>query len=159
MSENNGQNGSNQNSSNQNGSANGKHGPESLGGKQRSLENLKPPWPKGVSGNPDGRPKGRKSFASAVRRALAKQHGEAGSEETRMDALAESAVLRAISGEAEFAKIVLDRTDPKPKQTPDITINNMPSDLSADYLRLVRESRLSDLVPSNGTENGSGGNN
>jgi hypothetical protein len=43
--------------------------------RQRQLAGLKPPWPKGVSGNPGGRPK--IDLASEIAKAVFEQNAEA----------------------------------------------------------------------------------
>jgi hypothetical protein len=50
-----------------------------ISGHQRSLQNLRPPWQKGVSGNPAGRPKGaRNNLAETFLADLAKDWAENG---------------------------------------------------------------------------------
>ena len=72
------------------------------------LENLRP-WPKGVSGNPGGRPKG--IVGRAVLRQLRKR-AETG--ETNLDAVARAQVHKAIKGDTRAAEFVRDSVDGRP---------------------------------------------
>ena len=64
-------------------------------------ENLRPPWPKGVSGNPKGRPK-QKSFEQLVREKMNKKIKDI--EETRIERLAEMFVNDLVTsrGDKDF---------------------------------------------------------
>ena len=76
--------------------------------KQR-LKNLKP-WPKGVSGNPGGRPKG--IFGKAALRQLRKR---AENGETNLEALIGAQVLKAIhKGDTRAAEFLRDTVDGRP---------------------------------------------
>ena len=68
-----------------------------------SLANLKP-WPKGVSGNPGGRPKGS-SVTAHLLRMLAANDGQLA------ERIAEIIIERALQGDFKFAKEVVDRAD------------------------------------------------
>ena len=83
---------------------------------QRSLENLRP-FPKGVSGNPAGRPKGL-SLLARINAELAKPAGttEGGRPLTQADVIAEGLVRRAASGDLEAIKLVLAYIEGKPAQ-------------------------------------------
>lgn len=67
--------------------------------------NLKP-WPKGVSGNPKGRPK-KKSFEQIVSEKLDLEVRPGESAETRMERIAEEFVLRVLKGSRDdFAHFI-----------------------------------------------------
>lgn len=64
----------------------------------KSLANLRPPWKKGESGNPKGRPKGSKnSFESIVRAKLAEEVPGAADGTTKLDVLAEIFVSQLLN--------------------------------------------------------------
>ena len=71
-------------------------------------ENLRP-WPKGVSGNPGGRPKG--IVGKAVLREL-RRPAEKG--QTKLQALAGAQVDKAIQGDTRAAEFVRDSVDGRP---------------------------------------------
>jgi hypothetical protein len=93
------------------------------GGRQRRIENLRPPWPKGVSGNPGGRPK-RQPVSEALAR-LADQlfpgdkrgrtYAEVAAD--RQFCLAASTKKGSTSAFSEIA----DRIEGKPRQSIDMT--------------------------------------
>lgn len=86
-----------------NGNGNGKHR------KNTGLSNLMPPWPKGVTGNPNGRPKGPslKAVMDAELMSLMPD-----GKMTRGEALIKAALVKAIKGDPRFAKLVLERVFP-----------------------------------------------
>ncbi len=65
-----------------------------------------PPWPKGVSGNPGGRPKGTSLF-DAIQRELVKENGD--DKVLRAAAKAYAKMLK--SGSFNHAKEVMERQD------------------------------------------------
>ena len=65
--------------------------------------NLRPPWRKGESGNPKGRPSNRKLFEEALGRAVV-EHAEA---------IVEALVRRAIEGDGRMMAALLDRLVPR----------------------------------------------
>jgi len=65
--------------------------------------NLRPPWPKGVSGNPRGRPSYRALFEEALARAVTEN----------AEALVEALVSRALAGDAAMMRALLDRLAPR----------------------------------------------
>ena len=69
-------------------------------GKEKRLLNLRP-FPKGVSGNPGGRPKGD-GVTGAIRRLVA--------EGNTSDQIASVIVANALKGDIDFLKVLLDRT-------------------------------------------------
>ena len=65
---------------------------------EKSLANLRPPWKKGESGNPKGRPKGSKnSFESIVRRKLDEPVPGKDDGTTKLDVLAEIFVSQLLN--------------------------------------------------------------
>ena len=94
-------------------------------GRQRQLDAIRPhQWRKGVSGNPRGRPKGP-SFATIARQLLNEPVlgrdgqpliGPDGEPITRLHALAEAVIRRALKGSSTDLIELLARIDPKPKQ-------------------------------------------
>jgi hypothetical protein len=65
------------------------------------------PWPKGVSGNPAGRPKGVASISAAFNRILTREQAER---------IAQRIVDMAEAGDLKAADMVLDRMEGKPLQ-------------------------------------------
>lgn len=90
-------------------------------------------WKSGQSGNPAGRPKGAKDgVAACLRRVLAKKANSLTPDDikraklvttkaTVADVVAAVATHKAIKGSARHLQIVLDFTEPKPKQTHELT--------------------------------------
>lgn len=105
---------------------------------ERSLENLRPPWKPGESGNPGGRPK-REPLDAQLRAALeAVEAGGkplAGGKRVR-DAIADVVLERALEGDIRFIRELFDRAYGLPKQTIDVNaavkgyaVGNSPDDL------------------------------
>lgn len=69
------------------------------------------PWPKGVSGNPGGRPK-TLPVADAIKAELAKKKGKV----ENAQLIAKKLVELAIAGDLEAIKILADRAEGKPMQ-------------------------------------------
>ncbi len=74
----------------------------------RSLENLKPPWKAGQSGNPKGRP-ATKPFKTALLKAVNKAMGD----ETKLKEIANALVKQALKGNVQAIKEIGDRLDGK----------------------------------------------
>lgn len=106
-----------------------KGGPTTAAGKKRSLANLKPPWEKGVSANPNGRPKGSslstllkmmcdapaKSMPSVM--AAAKEYGLVMTGTTTIgDVLNQIVVLGAMSGNDKKLELLFERVEGKVTQ-------------------------------------------
>lgn len=81
---------------------------------RKQVRNLKP-WPKGVSGNPGGRPK-RTTLTDALRELLAAQVPGDPEGRTHSDAIAEVLVKRALKGDVQAAREIADRTEGRPRQ-------------------------------------------
>lgn len=79
------------------------------GEKSKQKQGLKPPWPKGVSGNPKGKPKGCLNKATRAAQVLLK--GEA-------EALTRKAVELALEGDTTALRLCLERLIPACKENP-----------------------------------------
>lgn len=90
-------------------------------------KNLKPPFKKGESGNPNGRPKGQRNYATIYREALqniAKAKGMTPDEiETYMEQVG---LDKAMNGDYKFWQDVRDRIHGKPTQGIDHTTGGEP---------------------------------
>ena len=91
-----------------------------------NLENLTP-FPKGVSGNPAGKPKGTEHSKTRLRRLLdlvqKKRNPITGEEEefTVLEMMDMQMIAKALKGDQRAYEAVVDRLEGKPKQTTDIT--------------------------------------
>jgi hypothetical protein len=72
-------------------------------------KNLRPPWPKGVSGNPNGRPV---HVVSTQLRQLLKRRTFPKAR-TFLEQIAEQIVIGALKGDHRFMEMLLDRTEGK----------------------------------------------
>jgi len=86
----------------------------------RQLANLEP-FPKGVSGNPAGRPKSI-TLSEALRLQLAKVSPHA-AERTYAEEIARVLCVNATRGNVNAAREIADRTEGKPKQAIDVEMN------------------------------------
>lgn len=84
------------------------------------VENLKP-WPKGVSGNPAGRPKGL-TLTDCYRRALSRPAPGDADGRTMADLLAEAIVQKATEGDVAAAREIADRLEGRPRQSVDLDL-------------------------------------
>jgi hypothetical protein len=100
---------------------------ESNRGKHRnSRANLKPPWQKGQSGNPAGRPKGQ-TFADAICEFLDREY-ETGL--TVRQVIALSLIKKAVRGSVQAAALLMDRVDGKAKQAVDVDLTVSDAEIS-----------------------------
>ena len=89
-------------------------------------QNLKP-FPKGVSGNPAGKPKGTEHSKTRLKRLLdlvqKKRNPITGEEEefTVLELMDMQMIAKALKGDQKAYEAVVDRLEGKPKQTTDIT--------------------------------------
>jgi hypothetical protein len=98
--------------------------------RRRSLANLKP-FPKGVSGNPGGRPKGQSLTAELRRQAL---------EGNTTEEIARVVIKGALAGKIDFLRLLFDRVDgllPKP-----VVVEDLPLDLN-----LLSDAELAAMLP------------
>lgn len=133
----------------ENGNGNGKIKP---GYNPKSLKNLKPPWKKGYVANPNGCAAPGWRARMALRKLLTARDPETGL--LVGDRILAAVKNKAFRGDMKACEIILDRIYPKPKQGPDITINNLPAADSLNYLQLVRANKLALLTVTNGNGNG-----
>ncbi len=103
----------------------------------RQLANLKP-FPKGVSGNPAGRPKSI-TLSEALRIELAKALPNDTHERTFAEVIAQSLVRAAATGNILAAKEIADRTEGRPRQSVDVDMN------VTDWRELARQNGLSEI--------------
>lgn len=84
----------------------------------KRLKNLKKPWKKGESGNPEGRKIGQRPYAALYREALIQIGQSQGkTPEEIEDLMHKSGLTKAIKGDYAFYRDVLDRLYGKPKQS------------------------------------------
>lgn len=82
----------------------------------------KPPpgWPKGVSGNPNGWPRGTPRVSQAVARLLSQKAGEKFKPVNKADVIARSLFNRAVRGNVEAIKELLNRTEGRVKEVVEV---------------------------------------
>lgn len=125
--------------------------------------NLKPPWPKGTSGNPAGRAPG--SSVTARLRAIAEAVSLGGKPipggKTVADLVAETVVREALKGDVRFVHLFLDRTEGKVPDTPPQGDGATQADLVRDFLANERAGAKSKgeskSKPKRKTKGGGGG--
>jgi hypothetical protein len=83
-----------------------------LNGRERSIANLKP-FPKGVSGNPSGRPKN--VLSKAIRKKL--EEVEEGHDKSVAERITDKLAELALSGNIEAIKLLGDRSEGRPRQS------------------------------------------
>lgn len=88
---------------------------------------LKPPWKPGETGNPNGRPKGQRNYATIYREALIKlaKLNDKSPEELE-DEILSKGLLNARKGNYSFYKDVLDRLHGKALERTDLTTGGKP---------------------------------
>ena len=88
----------------------------------KRLKNLKPPFKKGQSGNPNGRPKGQKNYATLYREALLKlaELNDKDFDELELEIISKG-LTEAHKGNYTFYRDVLDRLHGKPAQRTELT--------------------------------------
>lgn len=87
-----------------------------------NIANLKP-WPKGVSGNPTGRPKASVVLSEAYRRALAEPLPNDKTGATVAAGIAHALVMAALDGDVSAARELADRTEGKARQAIDVAMS------------------------------------
>ena len=88
----------------------------------KRLENLAPPFKKGETGNPKGRPKGRRNFTTIFYDALEKLAEKNGIPADQLETeIVEKALLSARKGDHRFYKDLMDRLHGTAIQKTDIT--------------------------------------
>jgi hypothetical protein len=88
----------------------------------KRLKNLKPAWKGGESGNPDGRPKGQRNYATIYREALIKLATlNNKTEEEIENEILSNALVSARKGDYRFYKDILDRLYGTPVSRTELT--------------------------------------
>ena len=87
------------------------------------IENLKP-WPKGVSGNPSGRPR-KTPLTDACREVLAEPIPDDPRGRTYAQGIAETLAHKALTGDIRAAQEIADRAEGKPRQRLEIENSNL----------------------------------
>src|SRR5262245_17621468 len=90
------------------------------GGRARSLQNLRPAWKRGESGNPGGRPRSRHLSKAGAEWLMAEYDKDPS--RSNAEAVIEAVGLRALKGDVAAAAWLADRTEGKPRASIDITI-------------------------------------
>ena len=109
---------------------NGRHGQNTV----RNTEGLRAPWPKGVSGNPGGRPK-LAPLSHACRELLVAPVPDDPEGRTYAEAIAKKLAQKALAGDIRAAQELADRAEGKARQS--IEIENIA--LSEAFERMTRE--------------------
>lgn len=97
---------------------------ENTEGKQDLRKSLPQLYPKGVSGNPAGRPKGSRNFTTDFEEAIKGIKDKETGEQLTMEKIVKIGITKMLKGDAKFEglyKDLLDRYYGKPVQTTDIT--------------------------------------
>lgn len=85
--------------------------------KAKNKEFIENQWPEGKSGNPNGRPKGRKNFATLYREAIEKIASSTGMEPDAFELeIVEQALRKARNGDIAFYRDTMDRLHGKAAQ-------------------------------------------
>jgi len=88
----------------------------------KSTDNLKPAWKKGETGNPNGRPKGQRNYATIYREALEKIANTKGMTADEIETMIEEVgILKAMKGDFNFQRDIKDRLHGKAVNKTDIT--------------------------------------
>lgn len=94
---------------------------------EKVARNEKGQFPPGTSGNPAGKPKGRKHFATIFMEVLQQEVNLGGKKMTMSRAMTEAMVRKAIRGDVSAFNAVSDRVDGKPTQDMDIEVTENPT--------------------------------
>jgi hypothetical protein len=95
--------------------------------KQRRLANLRP-FPKGVSGNPAGRPPGSVSIVEGIKNKLMEIEPE--NKKTYLEMFLNKLFAKAIGeGDQQLMRDIINRIDGMPKQTIDARVGELPTPL------------------------------
>ena len=86
----------------------------------RSLRNLRPPWRKGESGNPSGRPK--RPLTDAYNAQLARVKEGDRQNRTYAQLIAEAMMKQALKGNVMATREITDRIEGKARQAVDVTV-------------------------------------
>lgn len=93
--------------------------------KRDKRENLRPPWTKGVSGNPSGRPK-KTPYTDAHREVaeLLVKELKVSKSDSVARVVAKAIAKQAVKGKLAFAKEIADRVEGTPRQRVEVTGEN-----------------------------------
>lgn len=87
----------------------------------------KPGWQKGQSGNPAGRPPNKDSPTYRLRQALKANGGKLnGQDISKLDAIVDMALNKAIAGDTEMIKYLINRIDGLPKANIEVNEHLVP---------------------------------
>ena len=122
-----------------------------LTGRERSIANLKP-FPKGVSGNPSGRPKN--VLSKAIRKKL--EEVEEGQDKSVAERITDKLAELALGGNIEAIKLLGDRSEGRPRQSVSLDVGereryermveNMIESEAAEGRELSREQAIAALA-------------
>ena len=102
-----------------------------------NVQNLKP-WPKGVSGNPGGRPK--QKLISAELERLLQQQAPGASGQTWASVIAESLLKQAAKGNVRAIAELANRLEGTPRQSVDVAIS------PSEYIQSLSDEELAQRI-------------
>ena len=79
------------------------------------------PWKQGQSGNPQGRPKTKKTVAAEIEKLLKRRVDKDGKKITRRQAIAEIVTKMALDGDIQALKLLMNYNDGMPIQKTEIS--------------------------------------
>lgn len=116
-------------------------------------ENLAPPFPKGVSGNPAGKPKGTRNRSTIVREAI--EAVLAGSHQTVVDAMTAAIIAKAMNGDVPAYKELLDSAFGKVADKMEAEVKQeVKSDLTSKLLAALPKEQLEAILAGKSEDNG-----
>ncbi len=111
---------------------------------RKNTANLRPPWPKGVSGNPAGRPRGKK-LSEYLGDRLGEVEPRSG--KTYGELVATALVVKCLKGDVPAIKEVLERLEGKVKERHEVAgFGGAPLVPQAAQQRMLADERVTELV-------------